>query len=456
MVTWTQCVVYGLPGFGFGAVTVMISLFLPSLYADHLGVPLSAISHVTSAVQIFDAVTDPVLGHVSDRLKFVSGRRRPFMLSGSWLLAGCFIALFTPPQTGAWPSALAWATCWALLTQLCLTVARVPWLAWGIELSHEYHEKTRLVSLRELMWVLGSLAAAILPLSIDSFTNEFTRLTLLAVFWAVLIAVNGTLCFCALPDGSDMSSAAAPSSSALDFLWRLPQVRAAWSLWLATVLMTMATTSNALLYPFFVKYVLEDEDGVSLLLGLYILIGALGVPFLALLSQRFDKRRGLVLATLIQAFALLVAFIGVGRGSVAVYSGCIIVAGISFGGVPVIRFSMLGDVSDLLQLQSGRKDEGKLVAVFDISSKLAASALISLGFTVIDLSGYQAGEPQGPSAKLAIRIFYGLVPAVLGGFSALVVFVLYPLDRAKHAEVLSQIDVNPETLGKPSDSAITK
>lgn len=41
--------------------------------------------------------------------------------------------------------ALTWATIWALLTQLSLTVARVPWLAWGIELSHEYHEKTRLV-----------------------------------------------------------------------------------------------------------------------------------------------------------------------------------------------------------------------------------------------------------------------------------------------------------------------
>ena len=43
----------------------MISLFLPSLYADFLGVPLSAIGHVTSAVQIFDAVTDPLVGHVS-------------------------------------------------------------------------------------------------------------------------------------------------------------------------------------------------------------------------------------------------------------------------------------------------------------------------------------------------------------------------------------------------------
>ena len=49
------------------------------------------------------------------------------------------------PVAGHWSVALTWATIWALLTQLSLTVARVPWLAWGIELSHEYHEKTRLV-----------------------------------------------------------------------------------------------------------------------------------------------------------------------------------------------------------------------------------------------------------------------------------------------------------------------
>ena len=52
-------------------------------------------------------------------------------------------------------------------------------------------------------------------------------------------------------------------------------------------------------------------------------------------------------------------------------------------------------------------------------------------------STLQAGEPQGPSAKLAIRIFYGLVPAVLGGFSALVVFVL-PLGRAQHRQSIGR------------------
>ena len=60
---------------------------------------------------------------------------------------------------GHWSVALTWATIWALLTQLSLTVARVPWLAWGIELSHEYHEKTRLVpfNLGKGVWVDGCL-----------------------------------------------------------------------------------------------------------------------------------------------------------------------------------------------------------------------------------------------------------------------------------------------------------
>ena len=43
----------------------MISLFLPSLYADQLHVPLTSIGHVTSAVQIFDALSDPLLGYLS-------------------------------------------------------------------------------------------------------------------------------------------------------------------------------------------------------------------------------------------------------------------------------------------------------------------------------------------------------------------------------------------------------
>ncbi|CAK9090637.1 unnamed protein product [Durusdinium trenchii] len=829
MVSWCVSLVYGFPAFGFGAATVMISLFLPALYVDRLGVPLSHIGFVTTAVQLFDAVTDPLMGYLSDRAQFSSGRRRricnprrclrvarallrgvplagltavlavkpkqrPFMLLGSWSLAASFVALFAPPKEGA-GTALAWATTFALLTQLGLTCARVPWLAWGIELTNEYDKKTRLapgavsamnsrrfarlpreremaieernpslrfdrrliglvmfgayrsawsarsvlsaevcgsiilwflipifwdwtfdspsflrrastgatiflmaaafnfyfdgtrftwkmwmdvvavfvmmsvyatrayyqpqkilligvlfisvtgffalngvqinwskgmanvgldwilsfmsyrwsgilacltiasgdsshpVTLtqvvvltviyyahslfmwhqasilnverkqggltrawpRKLYWTLETALMVILcclwlgdvpvpkppfdlfgsgkavsdpgmktpgdggpkptkhqecatPLPPQPDTSGghavhrpsttasifakapaevrlrelgcrsastgdlgeivalesmevFSRLTLMASVWAVAMAVHGTWCFCTVPDTAPTSvtsattsaTVARPTSKTWSFLRHVLEVRAAWSLWLATVLMSMAVVSNALLYPFFVKYVLREEGGLSTLLGLYILLGAVGVPLWAFASHRFDKRRTLAQATLLQGLALLVVFLFVEQGAVPIYSTCIVLAGLSFGGVPVLRFSMLADVADLAQLRSGgKRDEGKLVALFDISSKLAASALVALGFAVIDLSGYQAGQPdeeQGPASRLAIRIFYALVPALLAMLSALVVFCLYPLDRQQHTEILSELsrptDADAAIVGKP-------
>ena len=117
---------------------VMISLYLPALYADTLGVPLSQIGAVTTVVQIFDAISDPLLGYLSDRCRTSSGRRRPFVLLGSWGLAASFVALFSPPDFGSPGSALVFAAVFGLVTQMFLTVARIPWMAWAIDLTPEY------------------------------------------------------------------------------------------------------------------------------------------------------------------------------------------------------------------------------------------------------------------------------------------------------------------------------
>lgn len=204
----------------------------------------------------------------------------------------------------------------------------------------------------------------------------------------------------------------------------------------------MATTGNALLYPFFVKYVLEDE-GVEWLLGLYIFLGAFFVPFWAWVTKKFDKKMTLTFITLVQFSVLGLIFVAVERQALGMYVACIISAGSVMGGSSVVRFSMMADVADALQLLTrGHRDEAKIVALFDISSKLAASLLVALGFLVIDISGFRADMvPQSHSARLAIRIFYSLVPSILALFSAMVIWAFYPLDRNKHAEILVELSL---------------
>ncbi|CAE7617590.1 yjmB [Symbiodinium natans] len=434
---------YAAPGIGFGASQVMVSLFLPAFYADTLGVPLGQIGAATTAVQIFDAMTDPLLGHISDKCRATCGRRRPFLLIGGLGLAASFVTLFSPPDFRNPSSALVFVTALGLATQFFLTVARIPWTAWAIELTSEYDEKTKLSSVREFMWVLGAMLGAVLPSIMGTIVDESQRLSLAAGFWAVTIVASSALCFCCVRDEvpSAPGDSAHTVSSQIAFARSIACSRAGAALYAATVLVIMATSSNAILFPFFVKYILQDEGGTEWLLGLYIFLGAVFVPFWAWVAKQADKKRTLVFITLVQSSVLLLIFAAVDSGAFSTYVACIISAGSVMGGSAVVRFSMMADVADMLQLQTGGgRDEGKIVGLFDVSAKLAASGLVALGFLAIDLSGYQVDAmPQTAAASFAIRLFYALVPSILALFSAIVIWTLYPLNRAQHAEILAKL-----------------
>ena len=151
------------------------------------------------------------------------------------------------------------------------------------------------------------------------------------------------------------------------------------------------------------------------------------MPFWAWVAKKFDKKMTLTFITLVQFSVLGLIFAAVERQALGMYVACIISAGTVMGGSSVVRFSMMADVADALQvLTRGHRDEAKIVALFDISSKLAASLLVALGFLFIDTSGFQADVvPQPEAAGFAIRIFYSLVPSFLALLSAIVIWALY-------------------------------
>ena len=152
------------------------------------------------------------------------------------------------------------------------------------------------------------------------------------------------------------------------------------------------------------------------------------VPFWAWVAKKFDKKMTLTFITLVQFSVLGLIFAAVERQALGMYVACIISAGTVMGGSSVVRFSMMADVADALQLLTrGHRDEAKIVALFDISSKLAASLLVALGFLFIDTAGFRADVvPQPEAARFAIRIFYSLVPSILALLSAIVIWALYP------------------------------
>ena len=104
---------------------------------------------------------------------------------------------------------------------------------------------------------------------------------------------------------------------------------------------------------------------------------------------------------IIQATALLIIFFAVGSGHIFLYVVCVVIAGTALGGMGILKFSMMADVADVEQLRAnGLRDEGKLVGLFDISSKICASVLLAVGFQLIEASGYEADTvPQNEETR---------------------------------------------------------
>ncbi len=156
-IPWVQLIAYGLGGF------VPIALFnsvgqLSGLIVNvGLGVSAILVGVAQMVPRLWDAVTDPVMGHLSDNTRSRFGRRRPYILVGGLAVAASFVLMWSVPR-GWDPMEQFW---YFLLTSLvfytAVTVFEIPHGALGMEMTPDYHERTRLFSVKSFVGNLGAM-----------------------------------------------------------------------------------------------------------------------------------------------------------------------------------------------------------------------------------------------------------------------------------------------------------
>jgi Na+/melibiose symporter-like transporter len=145
--------------YGLGAVPGGIALsaatFIVFYYNQVLGVPAATVGLAILAASIFDAVTDPIAGAISDRTRSRLGRRHPYLLACSVPLGLVFYLVWVPPGGLAQSDLVAWLVALLLIQRLLGTFYTVPYLAFGAELTHDYHERTVLTTVRSYLSNIG-------------------------------------------------------------------------------------------------------------------------------------------------------------------------------------------------------------------------------------------------------------------------------------------------------------
>lgn len=412
---------YALPAVPLAAAGIPLFIYLPVFYSREIGLDLTLVGAILFLARVWDVVTDPVIGILSDRTPGRFGRRRPWILAGTLPLVLAIHALFLPPEGAGAVHLLVWI----MVLYLAWTMITLPYQSWGAELSMDYDERTRIAGWREGGVILGTTLATALPVFVTGEDGGA----------GPVLAVLGWLAILALPVAVLLAIALIrdePQASTVRLPWRqglaiLASNRPFRRLISAYLINGIANGLPATLFLLFVAQVIGEPGQTGLLLFLYFASGVLAVPFWLKLSARIGKHRAWALSMLwVSLIFAAVPFLG--AGDFWPYLAVCILSGAGLGADLALPTAMQADVVDVDAAASGERRTGLYFALWGMATKLALAAAVGIAFPVLDLAGFSTSGPNDATALFTVKALYGLVPLAFKLVAIMLVW-RFPLGR---------------------------
>lgn len=448
---------YGLGDVFGGGSTTTINMFYLFFLTSVAGISPALAGTAILISKIWDAVTDPVMGLITDNTRTKLGRRRPYFLLGIPLIVVSFSAMWVSPVGASETLRFLYALAAYVLFSSVYTMVWVPYNAIAAEMTTDYDERTRLSTARIIFSNLGGIACAmtardyfvaVLRPSDPRAGFAIMGITLSLFFAAPYVF---TVLWCR-ENPQFMREPAKRIDHAGQYIrdnflapFRLRPFRHVALMYLFGFMVLDSVVAMAV---FFMQYYLRIGNTFSLLVPVYG--GMLAVmPFVRFVSARIGKRETYLVAGGVLALALgLVPFISPG-GSRVLMTAFGILFGVSMSAIQVMVFAMFPDVPDADELFSGTRREGVYSGVFAFLRKagsavtvfLVGAALELIGFVppleeIVDGAVVQIPQAQPESFTAGIRLVFLVLPAVFG-IAALAAAYGYPLSRERLARLKS-------------------
>ena len=425
---------YGLPGLPLAALLLPLYVTLPAFYAVDLGLGFFAVGVVLLAARLWDMVTDPLIGALSDRLTTRFGRRRPWLLAGAPIVMVSAGFLFLPGAGADWAGLLVWT----MVLYLGATMILLPYAAWGAELSPDYDERSRIAGWREGLVVVGTLLAAGLPAVVGADRSR----ALEVIAWSMWIVLPVCLLIAIrfVPEYPVAARRQLDWRQGLTVLWRNGPFR---RLIAAYFLNGIANGLPATLFLLYVERVLQAPDWSGLLLFVYFLCGVAAIPLWLGLSRRYGKHRtwvgAMVWAAVVFAFVPLL-----GPGDQLWFLGVCVLTGVSLGADLTLPASMQADVIDLDTLRSRQRRAGLYFALWGVATKLALALAVGIAFPLLALVGLESGLESGqdtatPMGLFTLAALYSLAPAAIK-LASVALVAGYPITAARQQRIRRLIE----------------
>ncbi len=448
---------YGTGDWSPASYGTLRQIFYAIFLTDVVGLDARLASFAALVGIIWDAVNDPLVGILTDRMRSRWGRRRPFLLFFSIPFGASFLLLWWAPP---WHNQIALAvtvTLAFMISDTFETLCEVPFSSLLPELTPDYDERTTLTSYRILFNLLASLVAAVAaPAIIDATLaaglSQQQGYLIVAGIFGGLAVIPFLLIFAVVRErygAADRPQETVTFKETLRTCWANIPFRFATLIYM---LNWITFDLVALVLPFYLLYWIANGNmltsvlflGVSLPLesavfALLLITAIAALPFWLWLSHRLGKHIAYIIGMVFWAGVQIGIFL-VHPGQITLVLWMAFLAGLSVSAAHILPDAMFPDVIEWDELRTGRRQEGIYYGVKNFIRKLTGALAIFLALQVLGWFGYQT-PPTGVTnfeqttiTLTAIRILIGPLGAVLL-FSAVITAWFYPLTRERHARI---------------------
>ena len=425
---------FALPALPLNSLVVIVFVFLPPLYADYQGLGPAAVGSIFLIAKLFDIIAAPIFGTVMDTHKTRWGRRRPWLVLAVPILMLSVYMVSNPPESAGTLYLLLWLTAlymgWDAWT--------ISHTSWALELSDDYDQRSRITSWLQYMVIFGGLLVSMIPAIMERISSPTyeEKVSTIALWMLVVLPLSVLICLFSAPERN------VPQQPPLGFrrgLSVLLRSMALVRLLISNALLTFSTYFVQGLFVFFVTYTLNLEDQVGFILTFLIVGGLFCLPIWVRISESWNKHKAVQAAVLVGLVTPLLLLV-LPPNNVVLAALTFLIVGANSSANEFLPRTMIADICDADQLQTGSQRMGLYYSLLQISSKVTGGLGIFIGFSFLAYFGFDPslGDANPKDAVERLRLLIVILPIIA---YCIVIGLMwkYPITRERQREMRSMI-----------------
>ncbi len=430
------------------AAGMPIFIFILPFYADDLGLGLSLVGIIFFLGRFTDILTDPIMGLLIDKFPSRWGKHKHWIFLSAPIFMLATFLIFLPTTSS--PSSIYFFVGLFLLYS-AFTLSSITQLSWATFLAPDYDDRTKLLTLRELMALLGMFSVIAIPAVVEindpSLQAKVNAIGIFVLFCIPIITLNAIM---QTPDSMGSISRDRSKNPFKNFK-KLFSNKMLIRIVIAAVLIAFCMSLNGALYLIWMEVVVELPEYSSRLMLIYYIVSVFGLAIWRHLSLKTSKHFAAGVSCIYAIIVLTSGFIGYWfikdletTYKLIAVGSFIVLYGLSFSGpLPLIN-AMTADVSDKLAVEVGENISGTVFSFLTTLTKVGFALAAVLPYLVLELYwGFDIsiGTANTESSKMAIYYIYTFVPIISYSIASYLLFT-HSLGREDHEVIKSKLSKN--------------